>query len=156
MEPKIVEAGTGRRVNVLGDNQFIRLTGEDTGGALTLVEQANAPGVGVPMHVHANEDEVFHVLEGAMDFTVGGRTTRAEAGAVVFLPRDVPHAFVTVGPGITRSTITAVPAGIELMFYELGALPPGSPDMAKVFEICGRHGIRFIEPAKPGDDVAGV
>lgn len=156
MEPKIVEAGTGRSLNVLGDNQLIRLTGEDTGGALTLVEQTNLPGVGVPMHVHANEDEVFHVLEGAMDFTVGGRTTRAEAGAVVFLPRNVPHAFVTVGPGTTRSTVTAFPAGIERMFYELGELPPGPPDMGKVLEICGRYGIRFIEPAGPGDDVAGV
>ena len=75
---------------------------------------------------------------------------------MVFLPRNVPHAFVTVGPGITRSTVSAFPAGIELMFYELGGLPPGPPDMAKVLEICGRYGIRFIEPAEPGDDVAGV
>lgn len=156
MEPKIVEAGTGRAVHVLGDSQLIRLTGEDTGGTLTLVEQINPPGVGVPLHVHANEDEVFHVLEGAIDFTVNGRTTRAEAGAVVFLPRNVPHGFITVGPGVTRSTVTAFPAGIERMFYELGELPPGPPDMARVFEICGRYGIRFIEAAKPGDDMAGV
>jgi quercetin dioxygenase-like cupin family protein len=156
MESKIVKAGMGRSLNVLGDNQLIRLTGADTGGALTLVEQINPPGVGVPMHVHANEDEVFHVLEGAMDFTVGGRTTRAEAGAVVYLPRNVPHAFVTVGSDVTRSTVSAFPAGIELMFEELGTLPPGPPDMARVIEICGRFGIRFIEPAGPGDDLAGV
>jgi quercetin dioxygenase-like cupin family protein len=156
MKPKVVPAGEGRRQTVLGDSQLVRLTGADTGGAFTLVEQTNPPGVGVPLHVHANEDEVFHVLEGAMDFTVGGQTIRAEAGAVVFLPKTVPHAFVTVGPGITRTTVTAFPAGIEHMFEELGALPPGPPDMAKVFEICGRHGIRFLQPADPGADLAGV
>ena len=156
MGPKIASAGEGRHLNVLGDNQLVRLTGADTGGALALIEQTNPPGVGVPLHVHANEDEVFHVLEGAMDFTVNGRTTLAEAGAVVFLPRNVPHAFVTVGPGVTRSTVTAFPAGIELMFEELGALPPGPPVMETVFEICGRYGIRFLQPAGPGDDLAGV
>ncbi|AWM36213.1 Quercetin 2,3-dioxygenase [Gemmata obscuriglobus] len=156
MNPKIVPAGEGRRLNVLGDNQLVRLTGADTGGSFTLIEQTNPPGVGVPLHAHANEDELLHVLEGAMDLTVGGRTTRAEAGAVVLLPRNVPHAFVTVGPGITRSTVTAFPAGIEHMFEELGALPPGPPVMETVFEICGRYGIRFLQPAEPGDDLAGV
>lgn len=156
MEPKIVAAGAGRRLSVLGDNQLVRLTGEDTGGVLALVEQANPPGVGVPAHVHTREDEVFHVLEGAIDFTIGGRTTRAEAGAVVFLPRGVPHAFVTVGPGVTRATVAAFPAGIERMFDELGGLPPGPPDMARVLEICGRYGITFVQPVGPGDDVAGV
>lgn len=156
MKPKIVAVNEGRRLNVLGDNQLVRLTGADTGGAFTLVEQANPPGIGVPLHVHANEDELFHVLEGAMDFTVNGKTTRAEAGAVVFLPKNVPHAFVTVGPGLTRSTVTAFPAGIEHMFEELGALPPGPPAMETVFEICARHGIRFLQPAEAGDDLAGV
>lgn len=156
MEPKIVPAGDGRRQNVLGDSQLVRLSGADTGGAFTLVEQTNPPGIGVPLHVHANEDELFHVLEGAMDFTVGGRTTRAEAGAVVFLPRNVPHAFVTVGPGVTRATVTAIPAGIEHMFEELAALPAGPPDMSRVFEICARYGVRFLQPADPSDDLTGV
>ncbi len=152
MEPKIVAAGAGRALSVLGDNLRIRLTGEDTGGTFALVEQTNPPGVGTPPHVHANEDEVFHVLEGAIDFTVGGRVIRAEAGAVAFLPRNVPHAFVTVGPGVTRSTVSAFPAGIEFMFRELGELPPGPPDMARVVEICGRYGIKFVPTAGPDGD----
>jgi len=36
------------------------------------------------------------------------------------------------------------PAGIEDMFEELGALPPGPPDFPKVAEICGRYGVKFV------------
>ncbi|MEB8345919.1 hypothetical protein OO010_07670 [Flavobacteriaceae bacterium KMM 6898] len=40
--------------------------------------------------------------------------------------------------------MTIFPAGIKNMFEELGALPPGPPDMEKVMEICGRQGISFL------------
>ncbi len=59
MEAKILPLGSGRAINVLGDNMTLRLSAEDTGGAFTLVEQMNAPGIGIPLHFHKNEDELF-------------------------------------------------------------------------------------------------
>lgn len=144
METKVLKPGEGRVLNVIGDNQIVRLSGEETGGKFVLVEQNNGPGVGVPPHTHDNEDELFQIVEGEMTFTVAGETVIAPAGTTVFLPRGVPHSFMTSGEGNTKSLIMAFPAGIENMFDELSAFPPGPPDMEKVLAICERYGVRFV------------
>jgi quercetin dioxygenase-like cupin family protein len=144
MEPKIVPPGSGRVLNVLGDNQTLRLTGAETGGTFALVELNNPPGVGIPMHLHKNEEEMFHVLEGEMEFTVADKSVIATAGTTVFLPRDVPHEFKVVGEVPAKALVTVVPAGIEDMFQELSELPAGPPDMEKVLAICERHGVIFL------------
>ncbi len=144
MEAKILPPGSGQVLNVIGDNQTIRLTGKDTGGLFALVEQANPPGVGVPSHLHENEDELFHVLEGTVEFKVQDKLVTATAGTTVFLPRGVPHEFMTVGDVSARTLLMIFPAGGEQMFSELNELPAGPPDMAKVLEICGKFGVTFL------------
>ncbi|RYZ89581.1 MAG: hypothetical protein EOP04_06460 [Proteobacteria bacterium] len=62
MKTKIVPNGTGERRNILGDNQTIKLSSEDTNGAFIMFEQSNDPGVGVPLHVHENDDELFYII----------------------------------------------------------------------------------------------
>ena len=97
MRAKVIRPGDGQSINVIGDHQYIKLTGEDTGGAYTLIEQVNPPGAGVPLHVHENEDEMFHVTRGELEFTLDGKPLAAGAGTTVYLPRRVPHAFKVVG-----------------------------------------------------------
>ena len=63
LNPKIVRSNEGKTINVLGDVQTIKLTGKDTNGLFTLIEEENVPGTGIPLHVHENEDEVFKVIE---------------------------------------------------------------------------------------------
>lgn len=144
MKAKILSPGSGQALNVIGDNQIVRLTGEDTGGLFALVEQSNSPGVGVPLHVHENEDELYHVLEGNIEFKVEYKSVTATAGTTVFLPRNVPHEFMTVGDAPAKTLLMVFPAGAERMFLELDELPAGPPDMTKVLEICGRFGVSFL------------
>ncbi|MBL9119948.1 MAG: cupin domain-containing protein [Phycisphaerae bacterium] len=141
--PKIVAAGSGTRVNVLGDHQTIRLTGADTDGALTVIEESFDPGVGVPLHYHEREEETFNVLEGEVAYELNGHRTVAGPGTTVFVPRGVPHRFEAVGTKRARVLLVITPAGLEGMFIELEKLPPGPPDPAKVAEICGRFGVRL-------------
>lgn len=141
---KIVTTSEGLNQNILGDIQTVKLKGSDTNGKITIVENNNSPGVGIPMHVHANEDEIFRILEGEMEFTVEGTTSILKTGDTIFLPRQVPHSFKVVGEQNAKAIITVVPSGIENMFNELSELPAGPPDMGKVFEICGRFGITFL------------
>lgn len=141
---KIITNGQGLHQNILGDVQTVKLSGKDTAGRFTIVENHNPPGVGIPTHVHENEDEVFRILEGEMEFTVEGTTSLLKAGDTIFLPRQVPHSFRVVGEQNAKSIITIIPSGIENMFLELNALPAGPPNMEQVLEICGRFGIRFI------------
>lgn len=142
--PLFLKATQGVKLNVIGDNQLIKLTGKDTNNQFTLVEQDNMPGTGIPPHVHQNEDEVFKVNAGTVEFTIGEKTETLTSGDLVFCPRGVPHSFRVVGTDNAKVSLSIFPSGLENMFEELSQLPSGRPDMSKVAEICGRYNITFI------------
>lgn len=141
---KVVPSGEGTLHNVLGSEVTVKLAGADTYGHMALIEDYNVPGVGIPMHVHTREDEVFRVLEGQVEFVLGEETLVLGPGDVAFAPRNVPHSWRVVGDRPARSIMLANPAGIETMFEELGKLAGGPPDLGKVAAICGRYGISFL------------
>ncbi|MEP2935781.1 MAG: cupin domain-containing protein [Gilvibacter sp.] len=143
-KPKIVKNSDGNKLNVLGDNQNIKLTGEDTNGQYTLIEQNNEPGVGIPPHVHENEDEVFQVLAGQVEMSIGKNITTLNAGDIIFCPKGVPHSWKVVGQEKARAMLSIFPAGLEGMFQELAQLPAGPPDMEKVSGICAKYSLKFV------------
>jgi quercetin dioxygenase-like cupin family protein len=144
MKPKFLASGQGTLLTVLGDQQFIKLRKEDTNGAYALVEQVSAPGSGVPLHLHTQEDETFIVLEGSVQIDLENRSFTATAGGTVFLPRNIPHAFKVVGEKPARIQVIISPGGLEGMFQELSELPPGPPDFPKVVAICDHYGVSFV------------
>jgi len=144
MKPKVIRADEGKTINVIGDVQTFKLTGKDTNGQFTLIEEENHPGVMIPMHVHTKEDEVFKVVEGQMELTVGEETTVLKEGDIGFGPRGVPHSWKIIGDQKAKVILSVFPSGIEFMFEELGQLPAGPPDFPKVAEICGRFGVSFV------------
>lgn len=144
MEAKIVFKNEGQRFNVLGDHQQIKFSGKDTNGQYLSVYQDNPPDTQIPMHIHENEDEVYTIIEGQVQFTVGDNTTLLKDGDSIFLPRQIPHTWKVVGSTNAKVYLEVFPAGIEGMFEELSLLPPGPPDFPKVVEICGRYGVKFV------------
>jgi quercetin dioxygenase-like cupin family protein len=48
-------------------------------------------GASIHEHFHPNE-EVWHVIEGELEVTIGDETRVAGAGCVAIVPPDVPHA----------------------------------------------------------------
>ncbi len=121
------------------------LTGEDTGGSYALIEDCNPLGMGIPLHLHRNKDEMFYVVEGQVEFRIGSELLKASAGTTVHMPRDTPHAFTIIGDMPAKMLIMLVPAGLEKYFEELSQLPSGEPpDMEKVVAISARYGIEFL------------
>lgn len=106
-----------------GAQMTIQARGEDTGGAIGVVEGRFPGGFGPPLHVHHHEDEAFYVLEGAIRFRQGDREFVAGPGTWVWGPREVPHAF-KVEPGGARALVVTTPGGFERMF-EVGGTPVG-------------------------------
>jgi quercetin dioxygenase-like cupin family protein len=90
--------------------EFIR-TAADTDGELLEIELTLSPDGSVPgAHVHPEQEERFHVLEGKMKFRLGMKTIVAEPGDTVVVPRGRVHRFKNAGDGPARARVEVVPA----------------------------------------------
>ena len=87
----VVDPGEG----VPGRGPDVKASGRSTGGSLTVIE-VTIDG-GPPRHTHSREDESFYVLTGTLDVACGQDRFRAGPGSFVFLPRNLPHGFRSVG-----------------------------------------------------------
>lgn len=144
----ITTPGTGKVLRAFGDEMTVLLSGEQTGGAFTMVEVVTPPGGGPPPHCHENEDEWFLVKEGRIELWSGGEWKEVPAGTVIFLPRGVPHTYRNCGDAPLRILVHAAPAGFEIFFERMAGIfaAPGGPDMQMIGEAAAEHGIRFLPP----------
>lgn len=129
----------------------IRITGDETGGAFTVIELRVPPGVSGPPHVHHNEHQTDHVVEGELVYTVGEETIVADGGTIVHCPRDVPHSFRNESDADALVYDWLHPAGFdEFMVRSAPQLTdPSDPpelDMGRVMELAPEYGIEFLPP----------
>jgi quercetin dioxygenase-like cupin family protein len=103
------------------------LSGTDTGGAYCLVEVSLAPGMAVPRHTHTREDEVYFVLAGELEATVGDETFVLQPGDTLLAPRDIPHELRNSGNTTNHFLLAFSPSGFE-EFITATAIP--APDNA--------------------------
>ena len=110
-----------------GYRNFV-LAGREEGLACIAGYSVIEPGSGAPLHAHKDVDEIFIVLEGALDLRLGEEQLLVEANHTIAIPAGVPHAFVAVGPGPTRM-FTFMPrnrAIAEATTYFEGTPPAGA------------------------------
>jgi quercetin dioxygenase-like cupin family protein len=149
-----VPPGEGETVWLLGDTYTLLVSGEQTGGAFTLLEALVPPGGGPPPHIHHLEDEMFIVLEGALLVTVAGSALPAPVGTVIFEPKGPPHSCAVVGTAPVRLYFLYAPAGMEEMFAEIGkpaqagtAAPQASEeDVARLLAIAAKYNFTVVPP----------
>ncbi len=147
-----VNAGEGRyhgHIKLKGVNSNIldvKVSGKDTNGDLAMFEQTSlSPKRGTPLHVHPNQDEIFHVQDGEYAFLVGQDKYQLKTGDSIFLPRKVPHAWTQVSEK-GRMTVIFQPAGkLEEFFVTMAGLDkePTSVEIAKIF---ADHDMQVVGP----------
>jgi quercetin dioxygenase-like cupin family protein len=106
-------AYTGQTIHnpVSGERITFLQTAADTDGELLEIELELSPDGHVPgAHVHPEQQETFHVLEGTMRFRLGMRTIVAEAGETVVVPAGRVHKFANGGDGPARARVEVTPA----------------------------------------------
>jgi uncharacterized cupin superfamily protein len=84
------------------------------------------PGGGPSPHAHPNTQEMFHVLEGEVEFkTETGKQIVSKDGFVNIPFGGAIHCFKNTSEKYARLLCTVVPAGLENLFDEIGtpALP---------------------------------
>ncbi len=141
--PIIRGPGEGKVVGVLRDRSTFKVLSEQTGGAYAILEQVIPAGHGPPLHVHRHETEIFYVLEGEFEITIGDRKVAAPAGALVVGPRDIRHTFRNVGPREGRLLLTVIPGRFANYFLEVDGVPDG--DRAAIKALCAKYEVEILE-----------
>ncbi len=145
-ESRLVQPGEGESFDLgRGVGVVIKVSGENTGGRFAVVEHPVEPGGLVEYHTHTKEDECSYVLEGEIGVQVGDEVITAPAGAVVYKPRGVEHAFWNADSVPARLIDIISPAGFEHFFEETVGLvaPDGSFDEEGFERLAERYGMSF-------------
>ena len=128
-----------------GERFKIRTSVDETSGVYTVLEVVAEPRNGVPMHVHAHEDEHFVVLEGTLHIANGDERLDVPAGHAVTVYKGVAHAWCNLSNVPVRMLIIFSPGDIEEMFRQVGNRE--SNDLAAVAACAERFGTVIVGPA---------
>ncbi|HET9487453.1 MAG TPA: cupin domain-containing protein [Chryseosolibacter sp.] len=132
----------GVTLNVLD----IKISGKDTENDLAVFEQTGlTPNGGPPLHVHPYQDEWFYIVEGAYVFQVGEDKYAMKKGDTIFLPRNVPHAFVQLTDK-GKMIVSYLPAGKMESFFALTdawTSPATKEEIEKAFS---DHDMKIVGP----------
>ncbi len=148
--------GEGQSFYFSGRLMTLKARSAETNGQFSLIEQLAPPGFATPLHLHHGEDETMYILEGSYTFFVGDQVIKAAPGAVVYLPKGVPHAFRVEGVGPARLLQLTTPAGIEQGFVEMGepvtslVLPPPHiptpEEIGRMMTISAKYNVEQLGP----------
>ena len=126
--------------------------GDEAGERFSLVEHPmSARALAAPLHRHAREDEYSYVLEGRMGAVLGEDVVIAEAGDLVFKPRNQWHTFWNAGDEPARILEIISPAGFERFFAELVDLGGvAQAEERSLIELCTRYEFEMDPDSVPG------
>ena len=103
------------RIGELAEPSDCKVSGQDTHGAMCVLEFTGASGG--PRHLHREQDEWVYVLEGTCCFEVAGEHRTLAAGESLFIPRKTPHGWASENGTPCKLLNVYQPAGqIEAFF----------------------------------------
>jgi quercetin dioxygenase-like cupin family protein len=135
-----VPTATHETVEFLG-NQVRVLHSGDGFGLVDMVRMH--PGDMPPLHLHRNEDEGFHVLEGELTLFLPGREIHLTAGEFALAPRGIPHCY-RVGEDGARVVVSSVGGGFERFVTAVVALDEVTPETLSA--TAAAHDIEILGP----------
>jgi len=136
--PVITRQETGETLWFGGSLVTLKVTSEQAGGVLCMIEQAASRGKTTPLHVHPNHDETAYVLEGELRFHIDGVEHVAGPGDVVWVPRGTPHAFVVISDKERSLWVNTPGEAMEAFYRQAGdiadssSLPSAEIDIARL------------------------
>jgi|SRR5690242_6656526 len=131
----------------------VRVSGDETQGRYALLENHLPQGDMPPLHVHHEEDEVFHVLAGEVTLFVPGQAVSLRAGETFRAPRGTPHTY-RVESETARVLVFCAPARFDGFVRAVSEpapaeeLPPrGRPfDPERFAATAAEYGIELLGP----------
>jgi quercetin dioxygenase-like cupin family protein len=127
-----------------GERFTIRTSVTDTGGLYTMIEITAESRNGVPLHIHANEEEHFIVLEGSVHLTNGSQSLTLSAGDSATVKRGTSHAWCNLSDSTVRLLVIFSPGHMEEVFRLIGSSKGG--DLAAISESAESGGSTIVGP----------
>jgi len=96
-----------------------KLVFEETGARnLAIWHGEVEAGGGAEMHVHAEMEQAFYILDGEAVFKLGQDEYRLGKGHLVFVPQDLPHQITAVGNTTLKVLIIMSPPPYSMEAWE--------------------------------------
>jgi mannose-6-phosphate isomerase-like protein (cupin superfamily) len=149
--PIIHLPGEGRAIDMGAFGMTVKADASDTAGSFSLLEAAEPPGFGPPMHTHEDAGEAFYVLEGEYLIFLADQEYRCPAGSFVFIPAGHVHGF-RVGDVTSRKLNIYTPAAMVGYFDDLerAAASADQLDTESLVSMAARHNMRVLGPVPEG------
>lgn len=142
----VVAPRAGRRIDLGDFEMLVKAGAETTGGVVSVLEAAEPPGFGPPVHIHDDAAEAFYVLEGEYFMLLDGQEHQCPAGSFIFIPVGVPHGF-RVGSVPSRKLNLYFPAAMTGYFDDLSAaLARTGVTDTELAEIAEAHSMHIVGP----------
>src|SRR5262249_41708982 len=95
------------------------------------------------LHVHRHETEIFYILDGEFEVTVGDLKVPAPTGAIVVGPRNIPHTFRNVGSKDGRLLLMVIPGHFSNYFIEVDGVR--DDDRASIRALAAKYDVEILE-----------
>jgi mannose-6-phosphate isomerase-like protein (cupin superfamily) len=134
----------------LQEGTTVRISSRQTDGIFCVVEMTTKPSEGVSLHLHDRDEEFYYILEGAYEMEAGDEVFSAQAGAIVVVPRGVPHQFRNAGSVPAWALMIFRPGGFDELGREMReAAAAGTLDEQGRQAIFSKWGVHFKEDSRP-------
>ena len=131
-----VKSGDGREFKWKSDHAFVKVSAEESGGLLSMIEDNLTADFVLPLHKHAEHAETFFIVDGVVEFIIEGRKLEAKKGDTIHVPPNTRHAVRCLQPA--KMLTLFQPGGLENLFaaYELmSAEDLGDPEKVRVVDL---------------------
>ncbi len=146
---------TGAQLWFLNTLVTLQVSSEEGSDGLSLPENRAPRGDSPPLHVHHNEDEIFHVHDGEFRFCVGDEEQRLRNGETLLAAKGVPHTYL-VESERGRWLVATAHGDFERFVRSFSRppereelpepSPPPTPEQAEALAVaCRQHGIELFE-----------
>ncbi len=133
------------------------LTGDDSGGNVSLFEFSVPAGQKLAAPAHRNDayEEVLYGIQGVLTWTVDGNPIEVGPGQALCIPRGAVHRFDNLCGEDVKQLAVISPAIMDPSYFReaaevLGAAAGGPPDAAKMLAVFRRHGMTPVLPSTAG------
>ena len=103
-DSKILNTPQGSEIRLLMDRTVSAIS------QCSLAEEILPPGKTVPRHHHEVLEEIYYILSGSGEMTVGDETKNVGSGDAIFIPKNHVHSLTNTGDKEMKLLLVCGPA----------------------------------------------